>query len=392
MRAACVNQSPAAPYHTSMRVRLSTPDSISVKQKHAILYQHVDLGQSLYPTNASVMLVDRIAFSEGSSYTVKVTVTNSAPLAVQLVWTDYPGTEGAEKALVNDLDLVVSNAVTGAVWYGNGKDGGDRVNTVESVRIPAQDMLPGEYFITVKGTSVVFDSTEGGAAALYVRGAFSEEVSDSWDADSRTKYNVKSYVLLSSNKGYRWKYSESKVSKGQTLHFSVPADVPGGAETIDVTSYNDYYSDEDKKSKQMKVQRLGRIEVADSGAESGELVTNASGHMATSFSVKVDSDKDILFRFFDEASTNVATTLPTWWYRRYVEGDSLADVVRFTAVSPSLVEWTGGAGQMRTLERTEFLGPAADWQPVFTCPPAPVLTNSWIIPAAFSTNSFFRIR
>ena len=41
MRAACVNQSPAAPYHTSMRVRLSTPDSISVKQKHAILYQHV---------------------------------------------------------------------------------------------------------------------------------------------------------------------------------------------------------------------------------------------------------------------------------------------------------------------------------------------------------------
>ena len=41
MRAACVNQSPAAPYNTSMRVRLSTPDSISVKQKHAILYQHV---------------------------------------------------------------------------------------------------------------------------------------------------------------------------------------------------------------------------------------------------------------------------------------------------------------------------------------------------------------
>ena len=352
----------------------------------------VNLGQSLYPTNASVLLADRIAFSDGSAYSVKVTVTNSTLLAVQLVWADYPGTEGAEKALVNDLDLVVSNAVTGAVWYGNGKDGGDRVNTVESVRIPAQDMSPGEYFITVKGTSVVFDSTEGGSAALYVRGAFSEKVADSWDADSRTKYNVKSYVLLSSNKGYRWKYSESKVSKGQTLHFSVPSDVPGGAETIDVTDYGDFYSDEDRKSKQMKVQRLGRIEVAASGAESGEPVTNTAGHMAMSFSVKVDSDKDILFRFFDEASTNVATTLPTWWYRRYVEGDSLADVVRFTAVSPSLVEWTGGAGQMRTLERTEFLGPAADWQPVFTCPLAPVLTNSWIIPAAFSTNSFFRIR
>ena len=352
----------------------------------------VDLGQSLYPTNASVMLADRIAFSDGSAYSVKVTVTNSTSLAVQLVWTDYPGTEGAEKALVNNLDLVVSNAVTGAVWYGNGKDGGDRVNTVESVRIPAQDMSPGEYFITVKGTSVVFDSTEGGSAALYVRGAFSEEVSDSWDADSRTKFNVKSYVLLSSNKGYRWKYSESKVSKGQTLHFSVPADVPGGAETFDVTSYGDFYSDEDRRSKQMKVQRLGRIEVAASGAESGEPVTNAAGHMAMSFSVKVDSDKDILFMFFDEASTNVATTLPTWWYKRYVEGDPLADVVRFTAVSPSHVEWTGGAGRTRTLERTEFLGSAVDWQPVHTFPPAPVLTNSWIIPSAFSTNSFFRVR
>ena len=352
----------------------------------------VDLGQSLYPTNASVLLADRIAFSDGSAYAVKVTVTNSTPLAVQLVWTDYPGAEGAEKSLVNDLDLVVSNRTTGVAWYGNGVNGGDRVNTVESVRIPARDMSPGEYFVMVKGTSVVYDSTEGGAAALYVRGAFSEKVADSWNTDSRTKFNVKSYMLLSSNKGYRWKYSESKVPKGQTLHFSVPADVPGGAETIDVTSYGDFYSDEDRRSKQMKVQRLGRIEVAASGAESGEPVTNAAGHMAMSFSLKVDSDKDILFRFFDEASTNVATTLPTWWYKRYVEGDPLADIVRFTAVSPSHVEWTGGAGHMCTLERTEFLGSAADWQPVYTCPPAPVLTNSWIIPSAFSTNSFFRVR
>ena len=352
----------------------------------------VDLGQSLYPTNASVMLVDRIAFSEGSSHTVKVIVTNSTPLAVQLVWTDYPGEPGAEKMIVNDLDLVVSNGTTGAVWFGNGVDGGDRTNTVESVRIPAQEVSPGEYFVMVKGASVVYDSTEGGAAALYMRGAFSEKAADSWSADSRTKFKVKSYLMLSSNKGYRWKYSERDVPKGQTLHFSIPSDVPGASETIDVTSYEDFYSDEDRKTKQMKVQRLGRIEVASSGAESGDPVTNSAGHMATSFSLKVDSDKDILFRFFDEASTNVATTLPTWWYRRYVEGDPLADVVRFTAVSPTHVEWIGGAGQMRTLERTASLGPAADWRPVHTCPPAPVLTNGWTIPIAFSTNSFFRIR
>jgi hypothetical protein len=352
----------------------------------------VDLGQSLYPTNASVMLVDKVAFSDGSEYAVKVTVTNSAPLAVQLVWTDYPGALGAEKALVNDLDLVVSNRTTGVVWYGNGVGGGDRINTVESVRIPAQEMAPGEYSILVKGASVAYDSTEGGAAALYVRGAFSEGVADSWNAESRTELMVKSYMLLSSNKGYRWKYSETKATKGQTLHFSVPADVPGGVETIDVTSYGDFYSDEDRKSKRMKVQRLGRIEVAASGAESGEPVTNAAGHMATSFSVKVDSDRDILFMFFDEASTNVATTLPTWWYKRYVEGDPLADVVRFTAVSPSCVEWTGGAGSVQVLERAATLGPAADWKAVHTCLPAPALTNFWSVPAEYSTNSFFRIR
>ena len=352
----------------------------------------VDLGQSLYPTNASVMLVDRIAFSDGSAYTVKVTITNSAPLAVQLVWTDYPGTEGAERSIVNDLDLVVSNGTTAAVWYGNGVDGGDRINTVESVRIPARTMSPGEYFVTVKGTSVIYDSTEGGAAALYVRGAFSEEVHDSWKADMRTEFKVKSYMLLSSNKGYRWKYSETVASKGQTLSFSVPSSVPGGSETVDVSSAGDWYSDENGRTKQMKIQRLGRIEVADSGAESGMPVTNAAGHMATEFSVTVDGDKDILFRFYDEASTNVSTALPAWWYRRYVEGDPLSDIVRFTAVSPAGVEFTGGAGHSRVLERTESLGAAADWRPVHTFPPAPALTNSWSIPAEFSTNSFFRIR
>ena len=352
----------------------------------------VDLGQSLYPTNASVMLVDRIAFSEGSAYTVKVTVTNSTPLAVQLVWTDYPGTEGAGKSLVNDLDLVVSNGTTAAVWYGNGVHGGDRINTVESVRVPAKEMSPGEYFVTVKGTSVIYDSTEGGAAALYVRGAFSEKVHDSWTADSRTEFKVKSYILLSSNKGYRWKFSETAATKGQTLSFSVPSSVPGGSETVDVSSAGDWYSDENGIAKQMKVQRLGRIEIADPGAEYGMPVTNAAGHMATEFSITVDGGKDILFRFYDEASTNVSTTLPMWWYRRYVETDPVSDVVRFTAVSPTSLEWIGGAGFTRVLERTEALGAAANWRKVHTCPPAPALTNAWSVPSEYSTNSFFRFR
>ena len=351
----------------------------------------VDLGQSLYPTNAAVMLADRIAFSDGSRYSLDLTVTNRSPLAVQLVWTDYPAALGAAADIVNDLDLVVSNKTTGTVWYGNGVAGGDRVNTVESVRISSEVMEPGEYAVVVKGVNVLYDSTEGGAAALYIRGAFSGEVADSWDSGARTEFMVKSYMLLSNNMGSRWKYSETKAAKGQILHFSVPADIPGGAETIDVTEYRDSYSDENGKSKPMTIQRLGRIEVAQPGAESGEAVTNAAGHMAMSFSLKIDSDKDILFKFFDQASTNVATALPTWWYKRYVEGDPLAGVIRFTAVSRSRVEWVGGAGVGHKLQRSDSLGASAKWQTVHTHPPMPALTNAWIIPVEFPANSFFRI-
>ena len=352
----------------------------------------VDLGQSLYPTNATVMLADRIAFSDGSLYSLNVTVTNRSPLAVQLVWTDHPADLGAAVQIVNDLDLVVSNKTTGAVWYGNGVDGGDRVNTVESVRIASDEIEPGEYAVMAKGVNVVYDSTEGGAAALYVRGSFSEKASDSWNGDTRTEFKVRSYMVLASNGDYRWKRVEVAAAKGQTLLLSIPEAIPGGSETVDVTSANNHYYDGNGMKKQMKVQRLGRIEVAESGAESGISVTNAAGHMATEFSVTVDGDKDILFRFYDEASTNVSTALPAWWYRRYVEGDPLSDIVRFTAVSPAGVEFTGGAGHSRVLERTESLGAAADWKPVHTFPPAPALTNSWAIPAEFSTNSFFRVR
>ena len=113
--------------------------------------------------------------------------------------------------------------------------------------------------------------------------------------------------------------------------------------------------------------------------------------MATAFSVVADRDRDILYYFYDDASTNVATTLPTWWYQRYVAENPASNQVLFTSVSPSRLEWTGGAGLTRVLERTPVLGASADWQPVYTNAPEPVLTNVWEVPSAFSTNSFYRI-
>ncbi len=134
----------------------------------------ISLEETLYPSNRSVRLVDRIPFAKGSMYTYRVATTNAAPLDVQLVWTDYPGveTDDEELALVNDLDLSVSNETTGVVWWGNGVTGGDRTNNVERVRIA--NAQPVVYTVRVTGHYVPHDYTEGGAAALYLRGAFRE--------------------------------------------------------------------------------------------------------------------------------------------------------------------------------------------------------------------------
>ena len=134
----------------------------------------IDLEETLYPSNRSVRLVDRIPFAHDSTYTYRVATTNAAPLDVQLVWTDYPGpqTDDEDLALVNDLDLSVSNETTGVVLWGNDVTGGDRTNNVERVRILSAQ--PALYTIRVIGHKVPHDHTEGGAAALYLRGTFRE--------------------------------------------------------------------------------------------------------------------------------------------------------------------------------------------------------------------------
>ena len=133
----------------------------------------IALEETLFPSNRSVRLVDRIPFAQGETYAYRLATTNVAPLDVQLVWTDCPGVESDDEiVLVNDLDLSVSNETTGVVWWGNGVTGGDRTNNVEGVRIASA--APAVYTVRVMGHAVPHDHTEGGAAALYLRGAFRE--------------------------------------------------------------------------------------------------------------------------------------------------------------------------------------------------------------------------
>lgn len=89
------------------------------------------------------------------SYSYAVESANT-PLRLSLVWTDYPGSTTASKALVNDLDLTVT-APDGTVYYGNDftspyNTSYDRLNNVENVWIATPQV--GTYTIQVKGYNV----------------------------------------------------------------------------------------------------------------------------------------------------------------------------------------------------------------------------------------------
>jgi subtilisin family serine protease/chitodextrinase len=83
-------------------------------------------------------------------------------LKVTLVWTDYPGTEGAARELVNDLDLSVT-APGGSTYNGNvfqngvsvTGGGSDKLNVVEQVLIPPA-FQSGNYIVTATGYNVPF--------------------------------------------------------------------------------------------------------------------------------------------------------------------------------------------------------------------------------------------
>lgn len=78
-------------------------------------------------------------------------VSSDQSLRIHLVWTDPPASLSAAKQLVNDLDLRVI-APDGTLLYGNGVDGGDRINNVEGLVIDTPQT--GTYTITVRAHNV----------------------------------------------------------------------------------------------------------------------------------------------------------------------------------------------------------------------------------------------
>ena len=96
-----------------------------------------------------------LSTNETKTFNYDVESTNT-PLRLSVVWTDYPGSTTATKALVNDLDLVVTSP-SGTVYNGNDfsspyNDSADHTNNVENVWIETPET--GTYTVTIEGYNV----------------------------------------------------------------------------------------------------------------------------------------------------------------------------------------------------------------------------------------------
>ena len=257
----------------------------------------VDLEETLFPSNRAVKLDDRIPFDAGKTFTYLVETTNAAPLDVQLVWIDCPATSGSSQSrarLVNDLDLTVTAETNGAsqTWLGNGGDVPDRLNTTESVRIGSAPAAV--YRISVCCTNIVYDSETGGAAALYICGAFDPKSVDEPDLVTLSVSVDPGLVLEEA----RPSVGVRKVEKGSTIGFSAPA---------------------------WAYQRSGLGTDFARHAFQGHVGTGdapASG-TAREFSVVVSNDTSVVWRYDERASDYLLT------YCAYLEGVPQDDYIPF---------------------------------------------------------------
>lgn len=103
-------------------------------------------------TNVNGIVVkDAQIIAQGEVKTFKFMAKAGSALVIVMAYTDAPGSPAASKALVNDLDLLVTTP-SGATLYPNSRTSPDSVNNVEGVRIASAEA--GVYTATVTATSI----------------------------------------------------------------------------------------------------------------------------------------------------------------------------------------------------------------------------------------------
>src|SRR5665213_1089312 len=105
-----------------------------------------------------------LATGQYRTYTISQPDANAAnfPLRITLVWTDPPGDPAAGVALVNDLDLTVTDATRTNVYIGNDFLGGDIFTEVSNpTNLPPADTINNveNVYIDTTYTPLVFPLT-----------------------------------------------------------------------------------------------------------------------------------------------------------------------------------------------------------------------------------------
>jgi hypothetical protein len=169
-----------------------------------------------------LMVADSSAgLSTGQSWSKAFSIDSSSePLAISLVWTDYPGTSGGAVNLINNLDLTVT-APGGEQYKGNVLSGGQSVtggtydskNVEEGFRL--NNPAVGLWTVTVAATSV----PQGPQPfALVMNGAFGGWPDDASSGTPRETRLVEGPFLRA---------FPNPVEQGTSLHYAVPAGYSG---------------------------------------------------------------------------------------------------------------------------------------------------------------------
>ncbi|WP_134683389.1 S8 family serine peptidase [Brevibacillus migulae] len=268
----------------------STPSGALIKA--LLIAGAEDLGDSVYrmgfgrvnlPNSIDATYVDQqtgIQTDDTLTYEVEVKIDND-PFNVTLVWTDYPASLFASRALVNDLDLVVTTP-SGEVFNGNDFSGDsdderDNLNNVEQVYLPHPE--EGTYTISVTGFNVPkgpqpFALASSGEITPALIDATNVEATATLSKDS-IKLAVKGKVDSSVNSvkvnAPGIKNATAKVSKSG---FSLSKSVKAGSypiEEIEITAAT-------KKGEKQKVTIPVEVDLIDDDAVTVEETETSSGY------------------------------------------------------------------------------------------------------------------
>ena len=98
-------------------------------------------------------------FAHAYAVNVNPAVTN-VPLRVTLTWSDPPGNPNASRKLVNDLDAILSNNITGEIYRGNTFDGDGEYSKVVGATNDFIDPVTGMPIPTATPTNDVVNNVE----------------------------------------------------------------------------------------------------------------------------------------------------------------------------------------------------------------------------------------